>query len=127
VFGEGSTGAAADLNQATRLATKMVREYGLAPEVGPVGYGGDSPMYLGTEPVRSRDYSEVTQRIIDEAIARLLTDAEVRATDMLARNRPRLDELVRLLLDHETVDGATVEAIALGPRITPDPTLTPAS
>jgi cell division protease FtsH len=127
VFGEGSTGAAADLTQATRLATKMVRDYGLAPEIGPVGYGGDAPMYLGTEPVRSRDYSEATQRLIDEAIARLLTDAEVRATDTLERNRPRLDELIRLLLEHETVDGATVEAIAIGPRLTPDPTPTAAA
>ncbi len=127
VFGEGSTGAAADLTQATRLATKMVREYGLAPEIGPVGYGGDTPMYLGTEPVRSRDYSEVTQRLIDEAIARLLTDAEDRATDLLDGNRQQLDELVRLLLEHETVDGATVEAIAFGPRLVPGPAPTPAA
>jgi cell division protease FtsH len=121
VFGSGSTGAAADLANATRLATKMAREYGLAAELGPIGYGGDAPMYLGEEPIRTREYAEVTQLRIDEAVARLLTDAERRATDLLTRERDRLDELARLLLEVETVDGDEVHRLARRPRPSPHP------
>jgi cell division protease FtsH len=125
VFGSGSTGAAADLTNATRLATKMAREYGLAAELGPIGYGGGAPMYLGDEPVRTREYAEVTQLRIDEAVARLLADAERNASDLLARHRDRLDELADLLLEEETVDGDTVQSLARRPRPTPDPTPSP--
>jgi cell division protease FtsH len=127
VFDSGSTGAAADLATATQLATKMAREYGLAAELGPIGYGGDSPMYLGDEMVRSRAYAEVTQWRIDEAVARLLTDADGRATELLRRERDRLDELAGLLLDVETVDGDEVHRLARRPRPVPDPASSPTS
>src|SRR5438105_3970293 len=66
VFGEVSTGATNDLAGATELATRMVREFGMSPRLGPVGFASGSPMYLGDQPVRSRDYAEATQGIIDE-------------------------------------------------------------
>jgi cell division protease FtsH len=125
VFGSGSTGAASDLANATRLATKMAREYGLAAELGPIGYGGAAPMYLGDEPIRTREYAEVTQLRIDEAVARLLTDAERRVTDLLTRERDRLDELACLLLEVETVDGDEVHRLARRPRPTPRPVPSP--
>jgi cell division protease FtsH len=125
VFGSGSTGAAADLANATQLATKMAREYGLAAELGPIGYGGDTPKYLGDEPIRTRAYAEVTQLRIDEAVARLLTDAEGRATELLTRERDRLDELAGLLLDVETVDGEEVHRLARRPRPVPEPAPSP--
>jgi cell division protease FtsH len=126
VFGTGSTGAAADLTNATRLATKMAREYGLATELGPIGYGADAPMYLGNEAVRTREYAEVTQFRIDDAVRRLLTDAEQRAADLLLANRDRLDALAALLLEEETVDGATVHTLARRPTDLAEPTPAPA-
>ncbi|MFI6157249.1 ATP-dependent zinc metalloprotease FtsH [Kitasatospora sp. NPDC051170] len=110
VFGEGSTGAANDLAGATSVATRMVREFGLSPELGPVGYAGGAPGYLGENPedLLRRPYSEQTQRTVDEAVARLLRRAERRAVDLLREHRGQLDELARLLEERETVDGAVV-------------------
>jgi cell division protease FtsH len=108
VLGEGSTGAANDLAGATDLATRMVREYGLSPRLGPVGYSGGGPMYLGSEQVRSRVYAEQTQRIVDEEVSRLLREAEDHALDLLRRNRQALDGLTDLLLERETVGGPDV-------------------
>ncbi|SHN74500.1 ATP-dependent zinc metalloprotease FtsH [Cryptosporangium aurantiacum] len=111
VFGQGSTGASNDLAKATDLATRMVREFGLSPKLGPVGYGNDQPQYLGVGG-HDREYSEATQRVVDEEVARLLREAEARAIDLLTQHRAALDELSAQLLEHETVDGRTVHAIA---------------
>ncbi|MGA5821326.1 ATP-dependent zinc metalloprotease FtsH [Kitasatospora sp. NPDC094028] len=110
VFGEGSTGAANDLANATSVATRMVREFGLSPELGPVGYSSGSPQHLGEglEDLLRRPYSEQTQRTVDEAVARLLRRAERRAVDLLREHRQHLDELAALLVARETVDGAVV-------------------
>ncbi|MQS15646.1 ATP-dependent zinc metalloprotease FtsH [Streptomyces kaniharaensis] len=110
VFGEGSTGAANDLANATAVATRMVREFGLSPELGPVGYSSGSPHYLGDSPedLLRRPYSEETQRAIDQAVARLLRRAEQRAVGLLREHRHHLDELAALLVAQETVDGAVV-------------------
>jgi cell division protease FtsH len=108
VFGEGSTGASNDLAGATQLATRMVREFGLSPELGPVGYSGDGSMILGGEQIRSRPYAEATQRVIDSEVARLLREAEDAALVTLRGHVDRLDALADLLLEHETIDGAQV-------------------
>jgi cell division protease FtsH len=112
VFGEGSTGAANDLATATDLATRMVREFGLSESLGPVGYSSGSPLYLGTEEVRSRAYSEATQREVDREVARLLREAEQRALDVLTTERAALDRLSALLLEEETIDGDEVYRVA---------------
>jgi cell division protease FtsH len=116
VFDQGSTGASNDLSSATELATRMVREFGLSPALGPVGYGSDSPQYLGNEPITNRTYSEETQRVIDTEVSRLLREAEVYAVDLLRHNRLALDALTQELLEHETVSGDVVRAIANGRR-----------
>jgi cell division protease FtsH len=90
----------------------MIREFGLSPSLGPVGYSSDSPQYLGSEQLSSRDYSEATQRVIDTEVARLLREAETYAVDLLRGHRVALDELTAELLANETVDGTTVDAIA---------------
>ena len=108
VLGEASSGAANDLAGATHLATRMVREFGLSPALGPVGYSSQGPMYLGGQEVHHRSWAEETQRVIDTEVARLLREAEERAVDLLTHHRPELDKLVALLLEQETVDGATV-------------------
>jgi cell division protease FtsH len=111
VFGETSTGAANDLAGATDLATRMVREFGMSEALGPVGFASGSPMYLGSEEVRSRPYAEATQRVVDEEVAKLLRHAEDRATRMLATHRDALDRLTELLLERETVDGTDVDEV----------------
>jgi len=111
VFGETSTGAANDLAGATDLATRMVREFGMSPALGPVGFASGSPLYLGAEEVRSRPYAEATQRVVDEEVANLLRQAEQRATAMLTQHRDALERLTELLLERETVDGTDVDQV----------------
>lgn len=112
-YGEGSTGAANDLAGATQLATRMVREFGLSPELGPVGYPSGGAMFLdGGQEVHSRPYAEATQRVVDAEVARLLREAEQRARELLGEHRDKLDRLTALLLEHETIDGDTVYELA---------------
>ena len=111
VFGEGSTGAAGDLTGATQIAGRMVREFGLSPALGPVGYGSAASGDLGEPPPDTPfrlPYSEHTQELIDAEVAALLRSAERRATAMLRRHRGALDRLTATLLEHETVDGEMV-------------------
>jgi cell division protease FtsH len=117
VFGQGSTGASNDLSGATDLATRMVREFGLSPALGPVGYGSDNPQYLGGQELSSRPYSEETQRVVDTEVARFLREAEVHAVDLLTRHRDALDALTRELLEHETVSGDIVRRVAYGEAV----------
>ncbi|HTK15562.1 MAG TPA: ATP-dependent zinc metalloprotease FtsH [Acidimicrobiia bacterium] len=114
VLGEASSGASSDLAGATDLATRMVREYGMSERLGPIGFASSSPAYLGTEQVRSRDYAEATQRVIDEEVSELLRQAEKRAVALLTEHRDALDRLVDDLIAHETVDGAAVDAALHG-------------
>jgi cell division protease FtsH len=111
VFGEGSTGASNDLAGATDLATRMVREFGMSPSLGPVGFASGSPLFLGGEEVRSRPYAEATQRVIDEEVATLLRQAHQRATELLTEHRDALERLVELLLERETIDGTDLDEL----------------
>jgi ATP-dependent Zn protease len=83
VLGEASTGASNDLAGATQLAIRMVREFGMSPKLGPVGFSGDGPAYLGQQEIRSRQYAEATQRVIDEEVERLLKEADRRTTAVM--------------------------------------------
>jgi cell division protease FtsH len=113
-LGQGSTGAANDLSSATDLATKMVREFGLSPELGPVGYPEGGSVFLGSGGggLSSRPFAEATQATIDREVARLLREAEENAINKIRTHREQLDQLVSLLLERETVDGSEVYRIA---------------
>jgi cell division protease FtsH len=116
VLGEVSSGAANDLANATQLATRMVREFGMSERLGPVGLGGGGPMYLGQQEVRSRDYAEGTQAIIDEEVSRLLKEADDRAAHILEEHRDVLEKVTGLLVERETIDGADVYELAGRPE-----------
>jgi cell division protease FtsH len=105
VLKEASTGAASDLGGATQLAVHMVRDWGLSNRLGPIGYGDQSPAYLGGTELQSRPYSEGTQLAIDEEVSRLLQEAEERAKALLSANRDVLDAVVAKLVDEETMSG----------------------
>jgi cell division protease FtsH len=113
-LGQGSTGAANDLASATELAIKMVREFGLSKELGPVGYpeGGSAFLGGGGAAFSSRPFAEHTQALIDKEVSSLLEQAETRAKDILTQHRDQLRQLVSLLVERETVDGSAVYAIA---------------
>ena len=109
VLGEPSTGAADDLAGATGIATRMVREWGFSAEVGPIGYGPEGPSR--DNPFAGRPYAEETQRSIDREVAKLLREAESRATTLLRTNLDTLGRVVDLLLERETIDGSDLAVI----------------
>jgi cell division protease FtsH len=112
-FGQGSTGASNDLASATDLAVKMVREFGLSPKLGPVGYPEGGSVFLGGggQAMSSRPFAEATQATIDGEVARLLREAEQTAVELIRSHRPELEQLVDLLIEQETVDGSAVYRI----------------
>jgi len=114
VLGQGSTGAGNDLAGATDLATKMVREFGMSPVLGPVGYPEGGSVFLGGggPGLSSRPYAEATQAAIDGEVSKMVRQAEERAVNLLTTHRSELESLVTLLLEKETVDGSDVYRLA---------------
>ncbi len=106
VYGDLSTGAADDLQRNTELARKMVREWGMSKEIGPMAWGSNNQVFLGEDLMHTRDYSDHTSKVIDDEIERILREQESRAIEVLTLHRRGLESLTRALLEHETIDGA---------------------
>jgi len=112
VFNDITSGAASDIEQATRIARLMVCSYGMNSKMGTMQYGGrDERIYLGREIVKSEGYSEETGREIDIEIKTLVEDARKRADKILLENRDKLDILANKLLECETLDGHEVRKL----------------
>jgi cell division protease FtsH len=124
-IGEISSGAANDLAGATQLAIRMIREFGMSPRLGPIGYSDEGPQYLGPQQISSRGYAEETQRLIDSEVERLLKEADERAAELLRSHRKALDEVVGQLLERETIDGEDVMAIVGGTASRPKTVVVP--
>lgn len=103
VYGHLTTGASNDLVQATQLAHRMVREWGMSDVVGPMAWGSGEHVFLGENLVQSRDQSDATARIIDTETEAILRSAEARAKEMIAKNRSKLQALSAALIERETL------------------------
>ena len=117
VFGRISTGAANDIKQATELAQKMVRSWGMSEKLGPLSYdAGDEQIFLGREITQHRDYSDETAQTIDAEVAGLVTAAYSRAMGVLQENMDVLHKLAELLLEKETVLGKELDELIRSER-----------
>ena len=103
-----STGGSNDLEQATGMARKMVREWGMSTRVGPMAWSSNNQVFLGEDMMQSRDYSDDTARVIDEEVERILREAEETSRTLLRENREGLELVARALLEHETIPGSEV-------------------
>lgn len=112
MLGNISSGAANDLEQATRLARMMVAQWGMSEKVGPVHFhlGAEHP-FLGYEMTQEKDFSEDTARRIDEEVRRLVVEAEQRTMSLLEKNRAGLQRLVDALLARETLDKKAINEL----------------
>ncbi len=112
VFGEMTTGAQNDIERATKLARKMVMEYGMSEKLGPLQFGHKEEMiFLGRDLGEQRNYSEAVAEEIDREVRRLITEAYDKAMDILKRYRDKLDEISLRLVKDETIDGSTFDEL----------------
>ena len=118
IFNELTTGAGNDIEQATQIARKMVCEWGMSDVLGPMTFGKkNEEIFLGREIQSHRDYSEVTARMIDEEVVRIVRKAQSTADQILKKNIDKLHNLSKALLEHETIDGEEVLTVMEGREI----------
>jgi cell division protease FtsH len=104
IFNEITTGAGNDLERATALARKMVCEWGMSEELGPLTYGKkEEQIFLGREIAQHRDFSEETARQIDLAVKEIILEASDKVTSLLEKHRDVLDRMAEELLEKETI------------------------
>ena len=116
VRGEVSTGAGSDLQKATEICRRMVTQYGMSDDMGPIFLGGQqSEVFVAMEyGQQGRSYSEELAARVDREVQEKMNEAMRRATELLERNRERLDGLSALLIEKETLNRTEFEAFMNG-------------
>ncbi|MFO7886097.1 MAG: ATP-dependent zinc metalloprotease FtsH [Desulfobacteraceae bacterium] len=110
IFDRISTGAANDIKQATSLANKMVRTWGMSEKLGPLSYDkGGEQIFIGREIGQAKEYSEDTARKIDAEVSALVMRSYETCTRLLKENIEILHELAALLIEKETVMGEELD------------------
>ncbi len=121
-----SSGAAGDIQQATKMARAMVCQFGMSKTLGMVQYGDDGEfVFLGRDMARTKSYSENTSREIDAEVKAIINDCFARATVLIAENRAKLELIANALLELETLEGSQVEEIVRTGKFTPPDRPTP--
>ena len=124
-FNETTTGAQDDIERATKLARKMVTDFGMSDKLGPRTFGHKEELvFLGREISEQRDYSEKVAQQIDEEVHNIIQQAYKMARKVLTENKPKLVQLAEKLIAQETIEGEELDA--LFSETTPKPTVEPA-
>jgi cell division protease FtsH len=112
VLKQFTTGAGNDIERATELARKMVCNWGMSEELGPLSFGKkEEHIFLGKEIAQHKDYSEATAVRIDGGIKRLVTESYQRAKDIIHENIQSLHKLASSLLERESLDAGDIDKI----------------
>ncbi|MAM64507.1 MAG: cell division protein FtsH [Candidatus Marinimicrobia bacterium] len=115
IFSELTTGAGNDIEQASGIARKMVCEWGMSEDLGPMTFGKkNEEIFLGREIQSHRDYSETTAKLIDEEVVKIIRKAEKSADNILRKNEKILHAMANALLKHETIDHNDVQKLIDG-------------
>lgn len=126
VLGSCTTGASNDLERVTERARKMVCEWGMSEEIGPLSYGKkEEQIFLGREIAQHQDYSENTAMQIDKEVKKVVLAAYAEAKELLEENRDALILVAEALLEYETLDGNEVTAVIKGEKIHREPEVEP--
>ncbi len=111
-FDEATTGPSDDLQKATSLARQMVTQWGMSENLGPRTFGRKEEMiFLGREISEQRNYSEKVAEEIDDEVRTIVNQAYQTATKQLTKNRDKLEQLVKVLREEETIEGGALQAI----------------
>lgn len=120
VFNIRSSGASGDIQQATRMARKMVCDWGMSDILGPVNLNANSEdVFLGREMSQPKDHSERTSELIDEEVRKLITEAYEKAESVLNENLELLHKTSKILIERETIDGEELKALINGEELPP--------
>ena len=122
IFGDITTGAQNDLEQATKLARKMVTEYGMSEKLGPRIFGQRQELvFLGREITEQRDYGDKVADEIDEEVYAIIQRAYKTTKRVLTRNKAKLRELAEELIARETLDEPELDRLFAGLAAQPSP------
>ena len=120
IFGEITTGSGNDIERATVMARKMVCEWGMSEEMGPLTFGKkEEQIFLGREIAQHRDFSEETAVKIDQAVKKLVVAANEKANKLLRENIDNLKVIANALLERETLTLDDIEKLLIGQVLGP--------
>ncbi|REK23500.1 MAG: ATP-dependent metallopeptidase FtsH/Yme1/Tma family protein [Actinobacteria bacterium] len=112
IFADPTSGAANDIEKATQIARRMVMEYGMSDELGPMQYGkANGEVFLGRDYSRQQDYSDEVAAFIDGEVRKMINAAHEEARAILSHHKDAMERMVSELLEHETVDRERVAEI----------------
>lgn len=115
IIGDISTGAKSDIDRATNIARKMVMEFGMSEELGPIAFGtGHEEVFLGRDIGRNRDFSEEIASKIDSEIKRLIDEAYMKAERLLTEHVEKLHDVAKALLVKEKLNADEFNALIDG-------------
>jgi cell division protease FtsH len=115
-----TTGAGNDIEVATELARKMVCEWGMSENLGPITFGKkEEAIFLGKELAQHKDYSESTAIQIDREVKRLVTDCYENARKIIVENREALERIALALLEREVLEGSEISKLFKGEELEP--------
>ena len=120
VFGYDSvtSGASGDIQYATDLADKMVKQWGMSDKMGPLQYSANQEeVFLGHSVAQTQNMSDKTAQLIDEEVRRFVDEANTRATKILTKHRDGLEALAQALLEYETLTGDEIDDLLAGKPI----------
>lgn len=108
------TGAYSDLQHATELARRMVVEFGMSDEIGPVFLGGQTEVFIAKDWGHQRNFSEEVAARVDKEIRRILEEQYDRAKTVLTEQRDAMERIVKALIEYEHIDGNDFEKLFKG-------------
>jgi cell division protease FtsH len=112
IVGDITTGAANDIERATKIARQMVTEYGMSDMIGPLTLGQKQhEVFLGRDFAAQPDYSEQVAFEIDNEVRRMIDQAHDEALEILQEQRQKLDQMAALLIERETIDKEDIERL----------------
>ena len=112
IFGEFTTGASNDIQQATQTATRMVTQFGMSKVLGPITLGaGSDQHFLGRDIGMDRDYGEDTAEVVDQEVSNLLNESYKKAKKILKDKIDVLHAVANKLIEEETVAGDELRAM----------------
>ncbi len=116
IFNETTTGAQNDLEVATEIARRMVTEFGMSEELGPLTFGKkQGQVFLGRDLIESRNYSEQVAFMIDREIRRIIESCYDKAKDILIKNKETLIKIASILKEKETIEAEEFDKLITQP------------